>query len=283
MDLNIDDILADLDRDTTAVDSSLYLSSEHDTTRFSEANGTPSNHEKHIAVNNITPESDYQMLITHWRNERMAPELLPYPHLLIGRLLQRLTNQIEHIENLSMGFLEEAAENDAKIPMLCMEAELERLKFVIRSYIRCRLHKIDKYSLYLRQLDQANDRTLSLTELLSPQEMVYHDKHSKILLKLFNNSVLRHMPPEMQAIDDTDGSINMIDQPDWSKFVFVLIKGAEPGEEDSEQVLNDDGKPCYSVTIPDLNEEVELAVGGIYVMRYNVISGLLRDGKAILV
>lgn len=283
MDIDIDDILAELDRDTTAVDhgTSTPAADTSDIQNDSTRVHAEDTHTKHVC----TPEKDYQALVTHWRNERMCPELLPYPHLLMGRVLQRVQEQMEHIECLSMGFLDDGghqADNlTSKLPLLCMEAELERLKFVIRSFVRCRLAKVDKYGLYLRQLETIKDSPVPLDELLSSQELVYYEKHSAILLKLLNNTILKHMPLELQAVDDTEGSVNMIEEPQWSKFVFVLVTGG--GYDDPALETNEQGQMCYAVSIKELNEEVELAVGGIYVLRYNVVRDLLREGKVVLI
>lgn len=302
MDISIDDILAELDRDTTAVDRSdlsshLPIPSDGNTTVMNSSfdpSRLPGG--KNRTYEDITPHKDYARLMTLWRNERCAPELLPYPSLLIGRMLRRVQEQMENIENISMGFYDttagESEKNGAgydktndKLPLLCMEAELERVKFLLRSYLRCRLSKIDKFMLYLKQLEYQENNITPLNELLSEQEQEYHSRHFAILLKLLNSSILRHMPPELQAINDTEGSVSMIDEPEWGKFVFVHVK--EPSErlpsDDPLLEKNEFGKPCYTVTIEELNEDVELNIGGIYVMRYEVIRSLLRDGKVELI
>lgn len=135
--------------------------------------------------------------------------------------------------------------------------------------------------MYLRQLETIKDSPVPLDELLSSQELVYHEKHSAILLKLLNTTILKHMPLELQAVDDTEGSVNMIEEPQWSKFVFVLVTGG--GYDDPSLETNEQGQMCYAVSIKELNEEVELAVGGIYVLRYNVVRDLLREGKVVLI
>lgn len=288
MDINIDDILADLDRDTTAVDysdPSQQLPSDG-TTALMNSSIDPHRY-KHTPTE-VSPENDFRQLMKLWRNERCSPELLSYPFLLMSRMLRRVQEQMDHIENVSMGFLEDSEELEPvsapnnKLQLLCMEAELERVKFVIRSYLRCRLNKVDKYMLYLKQLeDHEDDPSITpLNELLSSHELHYHERHSAILLKLLNNSILKHMPPELQAINDTEGSVSMIDEPNWNKFVFTYVKGIpdDPLLEQSES-----GKPCYTVSIPDLNEDVELTIGGIYVMPYSVIRDLLMQEKVELI
>ena len=39
-------------------------------------------------------ESDLQSLVRAWVNERVAPEILPYPEALIERTMERLRNQV---------------------------------------------------------------------------------------------------------------------------------------------------------------------------------------------
>lgn len=317
MNIDIDDILAELDRDTTAVDQSIpTFPSDGNTTRMdfsmSMMNSEALDLGKLDHSDVITPSRDYSELIVAWKNERCSPELLPYPKYLMSRLLHRVQKQMEHIENISMGFLEESINinngsgnsmsilnanndddddiythgnnpinNNNKLHLLCMEAELERVKFVIRSFIRCRLNKIDKYSLYLRQLEDDETDIIPLNELLSDEELVYHEKHFSILLKLLNNSILKHMPTELQAIDDTEATVNMVDEPDWKKFVFIYVKEVDDDSELDRAEHNN--KPCYKVTIKELEEDVELTIGGIYVMRYEVVRQLLMDKKIELV
>ncbi|CCE61150.1 hypothetical protein TPHA_0A00650 [Tetrapisispora phaffii CBS 4417] len=334
MNIDINDILAELDRDTTVVDElGISLSSDGgNTTKFNSSENYQEkdgmqrdvgNKEARALVNrqpqrqHFSATRDFEELMRVWRNERCAPELLPYPQLLIGRMMKRIQSQMETIENISMGFLEDtlnastyssnngrpSAENEDdiygnsnidnnnnnnnKLPLLCMEAEIERVKFVIRSLLRCRLHKIDRFSLYLRQVMDASEVEYDI--LLSDDEKLYHERHFNITLKLFNNSILKNLPVELQTIDDTEGSVSMIDFPDWKKFVFVYVKEVDidqlglEGTSELGLTKNEFGKHCYTVTIDDLDEEVEMSLGGIYVMRYDSVRQLLVDSKVQLI
>ncbi|SCU81513.1 LAMI_0B06568g1_1 [Lachancea mirantina] len=293
MDIDIDDILAELDRDTTAVDQTLTSQGNDTTVVGSDAVGDLVAKQQAAAAQTAAPPSpvqDFNDLLVAWRNERMCPEILAYPHLLMARTLRRVQQQMEHIECVSMGFYEDETRDAAsavanKLPLLCMEADLERLKFVVRSYIRCRLSKVDKFSLYLRQLD--TQQPVPLTELLSSKELEYHERHFTILLKLLNSTILKHMPPELQAIDDNEGSVPMVEGPDLASFVFVRVTGPDLGrsapDTDPTLEINDEGVRFYPVYIQELREEVELTVDGIYVMRYNVVQELVQARKAILI
>lgn len=302
MDIDIDDILAELDRDTTAVEQTdPLLPSDGNTTMIDSSLDPERNDMSKDRTIAITAEMDYRRLISLWRNERCAPELLPYPVQLMHRTLRRIKEQMENIETIAMGFFEDSPHDDQvkpssstsshfnisnnKLPLLCMEADLERVKFVVRSYLRCRLSKVDKYSLYLKQLDQDELNLVPVNELLSKQELEYHERHFAITLRLLNNSILRHMPHEMQAINDTEGSVSMIEEPDWNKFVFIHVKTPNQSHlrNDPALTIGEYGKHCYTVTIQELNEDVELTIEGIYVMRYEVIRDLLREDKVELI
>lgn len=306
MDVDIEDILAELNTDSTAVDQSGnpfsdINSNNNASTLYNEsASSYPETNLKTTATStNIpSPQQDYNNLIILWRNERCAPELLPYPHNLMSRMLSRIQEQMERLEIISMDFLgqqqsttttnitgNKPVNNNNMLPLLCMEAELERIKFVIRSFIRCRLSKIDKFSLYLRQINEENESLNPLKDFLSKDEMIYYESHSEILLKLFNDTILKHLPPNMQAINDNTGTVPMIDEPDWNKFVFIKVIGPQNKIFNTDPILikGDNGKWYYEVIIPELQERVELIIDSIYVMRYNVIKELLMEGKVTLI
>lgn len=320
MSLDIDDILAELDRDTTAVEMSSERTDPQgnhvnpDTGTNSSLDTTKIGPRSNKSVVGISPMEDFNKLITLWKNERCSPELLPYPHQLMRRMLIRIQEQMEHLEILSMNFFEESnnggnarktqsnapANNNKMLPLLCMEAELERVKYIIRSYIRCRLSKIDRYSIYLRQINDnflneepevddemdAEVRISPLEALLSTEEIQYHQRHFSLLLNLLNESVLRYMPDELQAINDTEGTVNMVDEPDWNKFVFIQVKGPLDGLYELDPLLihkQDPERFYYSITIPETSEQIELIIGSIYIVRYKLIKDLLKDNKIELV
>lgn len=306
MDVDIEDILAELNTDSTAVDQSGnpfsdINSNNNASTLYNESASSyqETNLKTSATSTNIpSPQQDYNNLIILWRNERCAPELLPYPHNLMSRMLSRIQEQMERLEIISMDFLgqqqsttttnitgNKPVNNNNMLPLLCMEAELERIKFVIRSFIRCRLSKIDKFSLYLRQINEENESLNPLKDFLSKDEMIYYESHSEILLKLFNDTILKHLPPNMQAINDNTGTVPMIDEPDWNKFVFIKVIGPQNKIFNTDPILikGDNGKWYYEVIIPELQERVELIIDSIYVMRYKVIKELLMEGKVTLI
>ena len=80
---------------------------------------------------------DLQELTRAWVNERGAPELLPYPSKVMGRVLKRLRQQIETVE-------EETGNPDPKanFRLIIIQTELERLKYLVRALLVARIAKV---------------------------------------------------------------------------------------------------------------------------------------------
>ncbi|XBW34618.1 hypothetical protein QEN19_000184 [Hanseniaspora menglaensis] len=238
----------------------------------------------------------FMQLTTSWRNERMSPELLPFNERVFNLMTENMKRQIEYIDYWNM--LQESetdtgATNEMtheqlllqkrinKLPLHCMEAELERVKFLLRSYLRCRLQKIDKFLLLLQETDQIVFDEVSMQEksilvinkLLSEPEYRYFQQKAKITARLLSNTVLLNLPENFQQINDESSTVKMIQEPDLEQFVFIFVKG-------SDQKNSSDRYKIFNI---ETQEEVELVVGGIYVMRYDLIESFVKDGTVILI
>ncbi|GMM42979.1 DNA replication protein [Hanseniaspora uvarum] len=240
----------------------------------------------------------YIELTTAWRNERLSPELLPYKEEVFNLVTDNLKRQVEYIDYWNMmqesenlnEITDDRRNNEQllikkklnKIPILCMEAELERVKFLMRSYLRCRLQKIDKFLMLLEENDfQVWDEEnlieksgLVVNKLLSEAEYRYMKSKFKILSKLYNSTILLHLPDSFQQINDPNSNVKMVTEPDMQEFVFIFVKGNNDPQ--SENVV-------YSVFIKETQEEVELVVGGIYVMRYDLVEQYIKQNIVMLI
>ena len=240
----------------------------------------------------------YIELTTAWRNERLSPELLPYKEEVFNLVTDNLKRQVEYIDYWNMmqesenlnEITDDRRNNEQllikkklnKIPILCMEAELERVKFLMRSYLRCRLQKIDKFLMLLEENDfQVWDEEnlieksgLVVNKLLSEAEYKYMKSKFKILSKLYNSTILLHLPDSFQQINDPNSNVKMVTEPDMQEFVFIFVKGNNDPQ--SENVV-------YSVFIKETQEEVELVVGGIYVMRYDLVEQYIKQNIVMLI
>lgn len=91
-----------------------------------------------VSAPSIPPRAlDLQALTRAWINERSSPELLPYPTDLIQRCTDGVKRQLDVIEEKT-GAMDPAS----NFTLVILQTELERHKFLIRSYLRARIAKV---------------------------------------------------------------------------------------------------------------------------------------------
>lgn len=209
-------------------------------------------------INNLTEDSHiegsdhqrkYQVekLKKAWINERMSPELLEFETEVLDKIMVRVREQVEFIEEQSMNI---QPGSDLKFILLVVESDLERIKFLIRGYLRVRLSKIDKYTTLISSSQE-------LLTKLSESERNYMQRHYSILQELYKGQFLSNLPSNLQLLDDNSGGISMVEEPDLNRAVFlrVLQKVEHPITAGQDRIL--------------------LEKGGVYVMRYSAIQRLL--------
>ncbi|RMZ72029.1 arginine N-methyltransferase 2 [Pyrenophora seminiperda CCB06] len=198
-----------------------------------------------VSVDSTPQESrDLQELTRCWVAERVAPEILPWPKELMDRVLARIARQIELVE-------EQTGNMDPKtnFRLIIIQTELERFKFLVRSFLRARIKKVNPLHIHLHayrivlfellpsvvdmpNLIQIDTHPLHIqtlhnnsldtpTSLLSPAEFQYLQSHQALLSAHYNTSFLSQFPATLQRLDDTTGGINMVTKPDEDEAVFV--------------------------------------------------------------
>jgi hypothetical protein len=88
-------------------------------------------------------EDDIGLLQRGWLNERSSPELLPYLHDIIANVLEVIRRQQQFIDTI--GYNGRGSGEDDVFMGIYYELEVERIKFLIRSYIETRLQKVALY------------------------------------------------------------------------------------------------------------------------------------------
>ena len=79
----------------------------------------------------------------------MAPELLPYQFKLVKSVLDAINKQEQAVSG-------KAKDNDDRFYFNIHKMELERVKYLLKNYLRTRLFKIEKFYIYLIEKDQAH-------------------------------------------------------------------------------------------------------------------------------
>ncbi|KAM9878652.1 DNA replication complex gins protein sld5 [Verticillium dahliae] len=224
---------------------------------------------------------DLQALTRAWIAERSAPELLecvlpsgrkPVPSYcprlrkanwtrrrwppdnLFERVNARIARQIETIEDMT-------GDMDPKtnFALIVIQTELERFKFLVRSYIRARIAKIDKHTLYYLASPPLRAR-------LSPTELAYATRHQALLHDHYLSSFLSSFPPQLQNLNDTAGMTSMMDGPDLDAAVFVrLLRDATV-----------EGRGT------DSDDAIDARFGDVLILRWSSARALVEAGVAEL-
>ncbi|KAF9978312.1 GINS complex subunit [Actinomortierella ambigua] len=192
----------------------------------------------------LDPSKYVQHLTQAWINERAAPEILPYEQESVQGLLEKIDQQLGVIDDLDAG-------NDSAIILsIIYQTELERVKYVLRGYLRTRISKNNE-----------------LKSRLSPAEQTYVESYVRLVMKHFNSSFLNEFPPSLQRQDDVvfDRRISMVSKPNLSEAVFCRVT-----------------KPVGDWEL-DNEETVVLVPGQIYIFRYEHIRPLLLQGQVELI
>lgn len=135
-----------------------------------------------------------------------------------------------------------------------MHTELERFKFLVRSFLRARIAKIDAHPLHYRDSPH-----------LSATEQQYLQAHQALLSRHYGTSFLSQFPNSLQRLDDTAGGISMVDTPDMDKAVFC-------------RVLRDIGV----VSIEGTDVRCDMRRGDVWVIRWSAIRNAVLAGDAEL-
>ena len=194
--------------------------------------------------------------------------------------------QIEVVE-------EETGNTDPKstFRLIVIQTELERFKYLVRSFVRARISKVlischfllkccilhrDSQpqslanTMRLSQIDKYPLHSLTSPESrarLSSSEVEYATAHTTILHAHYASSFLDQFPTSLQRMDDTAGGINMVEVPDVDKAVFVR------GLRDVEEPVIIEGTETY----------FELKCGDVVVTRWSAVRDLVLAGDAELI
>ncbi|KAL2124619.1 hypothetical protein VTJ04DRAFT_984 [Mycothermus thermophilus] len=198
---------------------------------------------------------DLQELTRAWVAERSAPELLPWPsNGFFERINDNIKRQIERVEEMT-------GDMDPKtnFALIVIQTELERYRYIVRSYLRARLAKIDRHALHYLSTDDLRSR-------MSDVELAYATRHQALLHNHYLSSFLSSFPPNLQNLNDSAG-INMVETPDLDTAVFVRL-------------LRD-----TSVTANGVKEDNRVDVGAddILILRWSDAKPLVESGSAELV
>lgn len=143
-----------------------------------------------------------------------------------------------------------------------MAIELTRLKYMLRSYLRVRLFKIEKYVMHCIESEEVRNRLSSL-------EQSYAYDYVRLIGTHLKTHVTSKLPEAFSSVTKQASAHpenDMVPVPDIGHHVFVRV------ERDLGEIeMYEDGTTQ------------ELQPGDLYIMRYKVIKDYLKDGGVQLV
>ncbi|KAL4955546.1 hypothetical protein BDW69DRAFT_193171 [Aspergillus filifer] len=219
-----------------------------------------------------SPEStalDHQLLTRFWVAERSVPELLPWPARLMERMMERVRQQIETIEDLAASSSDPSTSNsssNATLTLSILQTDLSRTQYLLRSVLRQRLSKITKHSMFYllstgstaqipppasgssEAKHQAPEDSIPIPPHslpkscpLSESEVKFLYTHQQLLARHFGSSFLGSFPPQLRRLDDNAGGTSMVQGPDRREVVFVRCVAEEvPVLAPPEQGVNEE-------------------------------------------
>lgn len=139
--------------------------------------------------------------------------------------------------------------------------ELERVKYLLKTYLRTRLFKLERYLLYIVEKDQAS--------LLSEAEMTYAWELYSSKKEHFAHAFLNKLPSKLnpfQQAEDAETSLDdrMITKPNENDFVFVRF-------------LKD-----YDVYSLNIDIDIQIKKDTVYFLPYKAVRDFCERGEGTL-
>lgn len=190
-----------------------------------------------------------------WQNEKFAPEILECRAEVIECVMELIKDMEENISHVKKGDLV------AGIHQL----ELDRIKYILTSYLRQRVLKIQDHVLHV--LEQEAARPTTTPSRLSPSELTFAKEYAENVETHLHTLALRYMPSNFQHVDKK----NAIIRPNMEEYVFVRAV------EKSDRVLIDAEDDGVDGTTIDFDP------GNQYILRYKAVSSLVHSGVLRLI
>ena len=204
-----------------------------------------------------------------WLNEKAAPEGLGFKRELVERLQEEVHSREDFLENNDFG-----PEHELLRTMHLMD--LNRVRYVLRAYLRTRLLKIEGNALQIVS-SGLPDGKLEESQMLSAKEKAHVEEYTNAIGEFFDSSVLANIKKLTHGLNGYDSIISeqmpqggleekdMIPGPDLDAHVF-----AQALETIEERVV-------------DGEELDKMDEGDVYVTRYRTVRDLLHEDRVCLV
>ncbi|XP_061399564.1 DNA replication complex GINS protein SLD5 [Musca vetustissima] len=195
----------------------------------------------------ITAQKVLEFLETAWTNEMCAPDILQHQ----SDMLELMMGQVAHMEEN----MKDLDKNDFRF--VVHQMELERIRYVMASYLRCRLQKIEMYTKHI--LNEESTRSTE-EKRLSPEETKFAHEYYENTEECFQQVALQYMPNTQRSEAD-----QRIVRPNLMSHVFVKANVSVPA------------------VVVGVDDEVDLAAGSQHIIPYQLIADLIQKHQVQLI
>jgi len=201
----------------------------------------------------MTAPEVLQKLEEAWLNEKFSPDLLPVKSNLVECMLAQIDAMEDNIGRAKKG--------DFRISVHRME--IDRIRYIVSSYLRLRLSKIESFTTYILQEEEKRRDTEA--PLLSDAELEFAKQYLHGLNDHLSSLALKHMPPNVRSLTPREQTV----QPNSDSYVFLKVHETVKNVLVEEQV--------------DAGEEImDFEKGDQHIIRYKPVAGLVEAGTVAL-
>ena len=203
----------------------------------------------------------YETLKRAWNDEKNAPILLKFKSTEVARFQTLLASREREIEEMENSANESGDGNEMLLSAIGRE-ELNRAKYVLRSYLRTRIKKIQQFPVHVLQRER---EAVSGKELVFTEELVKaYEVHAQSVLANF--PLKEYQSAFMEFGEEEVGEESMVSHPnEANKMVFIRIL------EDVGIFKFDDGT--------DEGDAADLKKGRILFCKFEQFKGLLESSE----
>ncbi|WVO14397.1 hypothetical protein L204_102030 [Cryptococcus depauperatus] len=194
---------------------------------------------------------DARRLGMAWTKERGTVDIMQWEGELMDTVLDKLEQQQKMVTALRS---DPQTSEEEHFKLVLVQTELERVKYLVRSYLRVRLHKIERYAYHI---------TLSpeMHNLLSGAELSHAQRYTELLHTHFQHSVLDSLPETFRRLDEAYGDgLSMIVKPNKQTPVLIYVR------QDCGEIILESG------------DQATLAKGTTHLVRYSLIERWVNLG-----
>lgn len=190
-----------------------------------------------------------------WQNETLAPDLLVWQRDLVECMIEQITTMEQNIEQATKG--------DIRISIHKME--IDRIRYILTDYLRCRLKKIETHLSFL--LAREDNRQDDEPSRFSPDEYVFAKELDSSVESHLKSAALRHMPKNLQPMNLKD----LIHPPNLDHYVFFKVLKPE-----NDIIISKE-------TEDETADKIDFETGAQHLMRFQPIAPLVESASVTLI